>query len=242
MKDKIKNFFSVKKNIVTVGIIALVIIIVILVAIFARKDHKDKFALNSIYDVYPEEVRSLYTNMVSVSCDGDLHIDVELGAKATTVDKMEKNNLLDYMFSYLDKNDKLTDDMSVKVIEDATEELFDGDIDLKAEIVGYPYDDYLYTLKDKLVTRKKRECSAEVQYVSKLYGYSHSDTLLSVDVNMGYSKVGKLYNFADKLLGDYNGNVENIGELLDASSFYRYNYVKDGNVYKLASVEWLNRS
>ena len=172
----------------------------------------------------------------------DLHLDIKLGDRAVDVASIEKNNLLDYMFSYLDKNDMLTDDMSVKVIEDATKVLFDGDIDLKSEIVGYQYGEYLYTLEDKLVSRKKSECKSDVLYVSKLYGYSHSDTLLSVDVNMGYSKEGKLYNFADKSFGNYSGNVEDVGERLDGSSFYRYNYVKDDKVYKLVSVEWLNRS
>ena len=242
MKDKIKSFFKGKNNIATVGIIALVVLLVILVAIFSRREHKDKFALNSIYDVYPEEVRNLYTNMVSVSCSGDLHVDVKLDEKATNVSDMNKKTLLAYMFSYLDKNEKLVDDMDVSVIEDATKELFDGDIDLKSEISNYQYGNYTYTLKDKVISRKKSECKSEVFYVSKLYGYSNSVTLLSVDVNMGYSKDGKLYNFADKSLGNYSGNVEDIGERLDGGSFYRYNFVKDGKIYKLASVEWLNRS
>ena len=50
--------------------------------------------------------------------------------------------------------------------------------------------------------------------------------------NPGIAKIGTCHS----------GNVEDIGERLDSGSFYRYNFVKDGKVYKLASVEWLNRS
>lgn len=237
-----KDFFKEKKNVITLVVVIVLILVVVLVAVLTTREEKVRFTLNSIYDVYPEEVRELYTNMVSVSCIGDLYLDLEVDKEATNVENMEATNLLDYLFSYLDKEEKLKNNMDAKVVSDASYLLFYGDLNLTSKVVNYPYGEYVYTLKDGVITREKKECISNVQYVSQLYGYSYNENLLSVDVNMGYLKDGYLYDFEDKSLGAYDGKVEKLAELYAGNSFYRYNFVKDGSDYKLTSVEWLNKS
>ena len=60
MKDKLKKFFGKKENVILVSVIAIITVIVILVAIFNKRGWDRKFALNKIYDVYPEDVKRQY--------------------------------------------------------------------------------------------------------------------------------------------------------------------------------------
>lgn len=239
MKDKIKSFFSKKTNIIALVAIALIIIIILILALRDREEKK--FALNEIYNVYPEEVRELYSNMVEISCGGDLHLNVSLDSGEVSVSQLDQNNLLDYMFSYLDKNDGLVDNMEVSLIQSTTKKLFDGELDFTSKINNYVYGDYSYTVKDGKVSRAKSECNVDTQYVSHLYGYSYNTKKLSIDVNIGYLKDGNLYDLANNLLGKYNGEVAELEKLFGPNSYYRYNYVLDGKIYKLTSVEWNNR-
>lgn len=236
--NKLKNFFSKKVNLVSTiifVIILLIMIVVFLISIF-RKDNK--FALNPIYDVYPEEVRELYSNMVEVSCYGDLHLDISLDAGEFLLKDVKYNNLIDYMFSYLDKEEKLSDEFSVDVIKNATDRLFADEFDFTGYINDYIYGDYKYTIRNGLVTREKASCISNNNYISQLYGYSYNEQLLSVDVNIGYLKDNILYNLSNEELGKYDGKVESLDDLFITSSYYRYNYVLHDDGYKLKSVEW----
>lgn len=233
--DKLKVFFSKKINLISTIVFVLILLVIILVLVL-KKD--DKFTLNSIYNVYPEDVKALYSNMVEVSCYGDLHLDIELDNGTTDVTSVKTNNLIDYMFSYLDKEDKLGDEFSFDIVKDATDKLFYGDIDFRDNIDKYVYGNYVYTLKNGMVTREKGTCSSDFEYVSQLYGYSFNEDMLSVDVNIGYSKNGILYDLSDKKLGEYNGDPSELGDIFINSSYYRFNYVLDGKDYKLKSVEW----
>ena len=61
---------------------------------------------------------------------------------------------------------------------------------------------------------------------------------MSIDVNIGYSIEGILYDMEDTELGDYDGNPGNIKEMFIASPYYRFNYIKMNNRYRLDSVEF----
>ena len=242
LKYNVKKFFSKRNNVIMVASILGVIVLVVIIAIIFGKRKDEKFALNEIYDVYPEEVRELYANMVSVSCYGDLHFDVQLDAGATGVNEMTNNNLIDYMFSYLDKNEKVSDNFEANVIKDATDYLFNGEIDFTSKINSYGYGDYTYTVDGDKVTRKKQECTSDNEYVTHLYGYSWNSQELSMDVNVGYLKDGVLYDLSNNKLGKYSGDVKELSELFVSNSYYRLNYVKDDKVFKLSSVELNSRS
>ena len=240
--EKIKKFFKVKKNRNVAIAIAAIILIVIIVAIITDKARKNRFALNTIYNVYPEEVRELYSNIVEVSCSGDLHLNISLDTGKVELKDMDKNNLIDYMFSNLDKNNMLSNKMESNIIEKTASKLFYGDINLKELINNYNYNGYIYNVDKKTITRKEDTCKSDMNYVSDLYGYSYNANELSVDVNIGYLKDGTLYDLADTNIGAYDGDAKQLREMFKSSSFYRFNYVLDNKVYKLKSVEWNSRT
>ena len=237
MKDKIKDFLSKKKNIIMIIILVVVIVVIVLYFIFREKE--DKFVLNPIYDVYPAEVQELYSSMVEVSCYGDWYLNIDVdNEKKVDIGDIDNNLLVDYVFSYMDKKGLLKDEFELDVFEDSVDLLFFKELDLVDMIDGYSYGGYSYTKKNRMITRKKNECVSNMNYVSQLSGYAFNEELLSVDVNIGYLKDGILYDIEDTKLGKYDGNPENIGFMFDASPYYRFNYVKIEDNFKLESVEF----
>lgn len=240
--NKIKDFFSVKRNLIATVIVIIILIILLIVVFKDNDDYEKKFSLNAIYDVYPEEVRKLYSNIVGANCFGDLKLDIELGVGKVKVEDIKDNNKLDYLFSYIDKNSKLEDEMSKGIFEDAAKLLYSKDINIISMIKDYQHLGYVYNVSGDNIVREEKECSdVQKQYVSHLYGYSYNENLLSVDVNIGYSSDGVLYDMADNKLGEYDGKIEKLSELFGSNSYYRFNYIKDNGKYKLDSVEWNNR-
>ena len=235
--EKIKIFLSKKKNLVTVLIILGIILITIIILVLS-KNKKNQFTLNEIYNVYPEEVRTLYSNIVSVSCYGDLYLNIGKDSGSVKTDDMNDNNLIDYMFSNLDKNNQLTDEFELKVINITAKSLFNTTKELSSKITNYQYGNYIYNIKDSKVTRTKSECHSDREYVSQLYGYSYNKNQLSMDVNIGYLKDGILYDLDNNRLGSYNRDVKELANLFVGNSYYRFNYVLDGKNYKLDNVEW----
>lgn len=239
--EKIKPMFNKKNIIITIVIIVIILIAILLLTNFNKKDNR--FALNEIYDVYPEEVRKLYSNIVEISCKGDLHLDnIKVDSETTPIDNIAKNNLLDYLFSNIDKNEGLSDKIEVDFIRNKQKDLFNSKLDLTEAINNYQYGDYVYTVKNNKLTRVKNECKSDMQYVTFLYGYAWNKNLLSMDVNVSYLKDGILYDLADNRLGQYDGDISRLSELTQTTSFYRFNYSKDGNDFKLDSIRWMNRS
>lgn len=245
LKRIIKEFFSNKRNVIILSIVLVVVLISIFLLIILLKDgdgdSDEKLSLSTIYDVYPEEVRNLYANMINVSCSGDLHLDITLDAGVVSVRKMKDKNLLDYIFSYLEKNEKLADSFSIQVLEEAVNELLNENIDFSSKIKDYEYGGYVYDINNNVITRKFKECKSDKYYVSHLYGYSFNEKLLSVDINIGYLDDDILYDLADNKLGKYDGKIEKLGDLFGKNSYYRFNFVKVKDVYKLDSVEWNSR-
>ena len=239
-KDKIINFFMKNK----ILIIGLLIVIFILFLVFGKKNEDEDFSLSSIYDVYPSEVRELYKNIVSSNCNGDLIFDLELNSGKLYVDKLSDNNKLDYVFSYLSKKNKLSDSFNVDIVNEAYSLLFDSSFDFSGKINNYSHMGDIYSVSSYgIISRDDGECSeSKITYISNLYGYSYSDELLSIDVNVGYVENGILYDLLGNKLGEYDGDDTKLQNLFVRNSYYRLNYVKHGSGYKLNSVEWNNRA
>ena len=236
------KFFKDKKLLIIVIIIIFIALVISSFAIIKEENEKEKFTLDPIYNVYPKEVRDLYTNIVSISCLGDLKLEFPKKQDNLVVSNMSKDNLLNYLFSYLDKNGKLGETVDLNVIREAIKKLFARDIDLIGEINNFQYGDFVYSLDKNIVRRTVKECkNNNYEYISQLYGYSNTTELLSMDINIGYLKNGYLYDLSGKKLGKYDGDKNKIGSLFVGNSYYRYNYVLDGETYKLLSVEWVNR-
>lgn len=248
-KNKLTIFFKKKSNIAVVLIISIAILILLVYLIFfINNENKKKFALSSIYDVYPEEVRELYANLVSVSCKGDLYLPIELDEEtATLVVDLNKTTLLDYVFSYLDKNDLLDEGKIKKNVFNATINKLIADnleYDLIDYVDEYVYGNYIYTYDEdeKIIKRESsEECVGDKDYFSQLYGYSYTKKTLSMDINIGYIDDGDLYNLKGEKLGEFK-NVFNAQKLFKTNSYYRYNYIKENGEYKLKSVRWMSRT
>ena len=234
LKKKIKNVFNDKTNIILL-IVALIIIIVCVV-VKVIYSNRSKYKLDEIYDLYPVEVRELYANKVDVSCYGGLNFDIKLGK--TEVDKISKKVLLDYMFSNIDKNTKLHNKMDISEIKKIEKSLFNKKIDLISSIKDYQYNNYVYNIKDGKLLRTKKECVSDIRYVTHLYGYFNDKNTLFMDVSIGYWKDGILYDFNDKNLGEYDGRISTLLELMKGNPYYRLYYKKSGGKYKLDSVEF----
>lgn len=184
-----KDFFKNRKNLVTLIIIVIAVLAVLLVAIFTKREYKQRFALNPIYDIHPEQVRELYMNMVSVSCVGDLHLDVELGAKAIDVKDMNMVNLLNYAFSNLDKSDKLSDNMEESIVKTVFSDLFYGKLDLTNIINNYQYGDYIYTLTDGVITREEKECISDINMYLNCMGIRIMDNFCQWMLTWGIQRM-----------------------------------------------------
>lgn len=237
-----KTLFKTKQSKIIGLVVFSVIFIVVLVALFPH-GKKDKFALDGYYEFLPSEVRKVYSNLVKVSCGGDLKFSTDVGAGEKKVSELSKNNLLDYMFSYLDKNGELTDKMDDSVIRKTAKKLFYEDVDLLNDIKNYNYGEYTYNLDRGKITRKKHECEvSDTKHVLHLYGFNSDKNNLYIDVNVAYLKDGILYDYDNKQLGEYDESVAKLQGLTGETSYYHITYVREDNEYKLVSVDWRNRT
>lgn len=230
-----KLITSKKKNSIIITIIALLIIIIIIIVVNSRRTRS--FALNEVYNFAPAEIRELYSNIVEVSCDGDLYFSDLADVNNIDVKNMNKQDLLNYVFSNLDKAELLSNEFASNLITTTANKLFLNDTKLLKEIKDYQYGDYIYNVKNSKIVRTKKECVSKNNYISNLYGYAWDKEKLSVDVNIGYLKEGILYDLDNKKMGAYDGNASKLFDLFDMNTYYRFNYVKDGNNIKLTSVE-----
>ena len=238
--DKVKNFF--KNKFVIIGIVVFVIVIVTVIVILSLKK-ENIFSLNEIFSVYPEEVKELYSNMVAVSCYGDLNFGVAVEDGEVSVDKLEKKYLIDYVFSHIDKKYGLSEEQTRSSVDKTVNKLLDGDLELVDLIKDYKYGDYIYNFEGGKLVRKGSKCNADIEYVSFLFGYSTNEVnkILSVDINVGYLKNGILYGLDDSKLGKYDGDINKLRDMFIGAPYYRYKFVASDNYYKLKSVKLNNR-
>ena len=231
---KIMNFL--KNKIIIISMIIGIVLVAMLLVLLNNEDNSE-FKLDPIYDVYPEEVRELYSNTIYVSCTGDLYLGIDDDSDEVLIENIDKQYMINYLFSHLDKRNKLNNNTTVAMLEDTENKLFNKKMDLVQYINDFEYDEYVYNIKDNMLVRKKSKCESDIRYVSRLYGYSFGTEVLSMDVNIGYLKNGILYDLNDNKLGNYDGvNMEKLNELFKDTSYYRYNYIKKDDDYKLKSV------
>ena len=145
----------------------------------------------------------------------------------------ESNNkcTLYLIFSKLDKESKLTDNISYDEYENIAKTILKTD-NIPAKINNYLYDGYSYTLEENKITRTKTECTEK--YVSKIYGYSNDNNTLSLYISSGYIKNGKVYNLSGVEIGDYD--KDKINKILDSGTIKIYNYKNENGNYILDSI------
>ena len=199
-----------KKLILFIGILIIIIIVVLIIIVLNNKD-KEKIEI-----VNYKDAEKLYQESNNKCTD--------------TTD--EKDSLILYLiFSKLDKDNKLSDNISYDEYENTAKKILKTD-DIPKSINNYLYDGYSYTLEDNKITREKSEC--EEKYVSKIYGYSNDNNTLSLYISSGYVKDGKVYNLEDIEIGNYDKDT--INKILDSGTIKIYNYQNKNGSYILDSI------
>ena len=202
---------SKKKLILLVGILIILIIIGVLIIVFNNKEDKEKIKI-----VNYKEAEKLYQ---------------ESNNKCTDMQDENDSLLLYLIFSKLDKESKLTDNISYDEYENIAKTILKTD-DIPSKINNYLYDGYSYTLEENKITRTKTEC--EEKYVSKIYGYSNDNNTLSLYISSGYVKEGKVYNLNGVEIGDYDKDT--INKILDSGTIKIYNYKNENGKYILDNI------
>ena len=208
MKNKKLN--NKKKLILFVGIL-IIIIVIVLIIVFNNQDKEEKIKI-----VNYKEAEKLYQ---------------ESNNKCTDIQDENDSLLLYLIFSKLDKDNKLSDNISYDEYENAAKTILKTD-DIPQTINNYLYDGYSYTLNNDEITREKSEC--EEKYVSKIYGYSNNNNTLSLYISSGYVKEGKVYNLNGDEIGDYDKDT--INKTLDSGTIKIYNYKNENGSYILDSI------
>ena len=205
---KSKKLNNKKKLILFVGIL-IIIIVIVLIIVFNNKEEKIKI-------VNYKEAEKLYQ---------------ESNNKCTDIQDENDSLLLYLIFSKLDKESKLSDSIPYDEYENIAKTILKTD-DIPSKINNYLYDGYSYTLEENKITREKTECTEK--YVSKIYGYSNNNDILSLYISSGYIKDGKVYNLEDIEIGDYDKNK--INKILDSGTIKIYNYKNENGSYILNSI------
>ena len=205
MKNKKLNISNKKR------IILLISLLVLIVIVLNNKEDKEKIKI-----VDSKDAEKLYQTSDN---------------KCTDITD-ENNSLILYLiFSELDKDNKLSDNISYDEYENAAKTILKTD-DIPQTINNYLYDGYSYTLEENKITREKSKC--EERYVSKIYGYSNDNNTLSLYISSGYIKNEKVYNLKGIEIGDYDKNK--INKILDSGTIKIYNYKNENGSYILNSI------
>ncbi len=208
MKNKKLN--NKKKLIIFIGIL-IIIIIVVLIIVLNNQNKEEKIKI-----VNYKEAEKLYQ---------------ESNNKCTNIQDENDSLLLYLIFSGLDKESKLSNNISYEEYENTAKTILKTD-DIPQAINNYLYDGYSYTLNNDEITREKTECTEK--YVSKIYGYSNNNDTLSLYISSGYIKDGKVYNLEGIEIGDYDKNK--INKILDSGTIKIYNYKNENGKYILQNI------
>ena len=202
---------SKKRIILFVGILIIIIIVIVLIIVFNNQDKEEKIEI-----VNYKDAEKLYQTSDN---------------KCTDITDENDSLLLYLIFSNMDKDNKLSDNISYDEYENTAKTILKTD-DIPQTINNYLYDGYSYTLNNGEIIREKSEC--EEGYVSKIYGYSNNNDTLSLYISSGYVKDGKVYNLSGDEIGEYDKDT--INKILDSGTIKIYNYKNENGNYILDNI------
>jgi len=208
-----------RKNLIIA--VALVVLVLIILAFFI---HSIFFKTEKKVVVKHNTVDELYKAVKNTSCTYVGNINES---------KLSDNTILYVVFSKLNNEDELDDEISIKDFKNAAKNVIKDGKAIPEEFSNYEYDWYSYSSDGKKITRTKGTCG-DKEYISKLYGYTYNNNELIVNIKVAYKKEGKLYNLNDEVFADYDKENENI--LMDSATSQIYTYSKDGDKYYLKSI------
>ena len=208
---KSKKLNNKKKLTLFVGLLTIIIIVILIIVLLNNQDKEEKIEI-----VNYKDAEKLYQTSDN---------------KCTDITDENDSLLLYLIFSKLDKDNKLSDNISYEEYENTAKTILKTD-DIPSSINSYLYDGYSYTLEDNKITREKTECTEK--YVSKIYGYSNDNDTLSIYISSGYVKEGKVYNLNGVEIGDYDKDT--INKTLDSGTIKIYNYKNENGNYILDNI------
>ena len=208
---KSKKLNNKKKLTLFVGLLTIIIIVILIIVLLNNQDKEEKIEI-----VNYKDAEKLYQTSDN---------------KCTDITDENDSLLLYLIFSKLDKDNKLSDNISYEEYENTVKTILKTD-DIPSSINSYLYDGYSYTLEDNKITREKTECTEK--YVSKIYGYSNDNDTLSLYISSGYVKEGKVYNLNGVEIGDYDKDT--INKTLDSGTIKIYNYKNENGNYILDNI------
>ena len=211
MKNKKLNISNKKRIILLISLLVIIVVSLLIVIVFNNKEDKEKIKI-----VNYKEAEKLYQ---------------ESNNKCTDIQDENDSLLLYLIFSKLDKESKLSDSIPYDEYKNIAKTILKTE-DIPKNINNYLYDGYSYTLEENKITREKTECTEK--YVSKIYGYSNNNDILSLYISSGYIKDGKVYNLEDIEIGDYDKNK--INKILDSGTIKIYNYKNENGNYILDNI------
>ena len=132
----------------------------------------------------------------------------------------------------------LDDNLNKSIINKTAYKLFYGDVKLFDSIVNFQYGEYLYNTEGNKVVRRKMECfDEETVYYNNFAEYTIKDNELLVDLNIGYAKLGSLYDLDGSKTGKFVGDKSNFADAFKTKTYYRIHYVKSKNELKVKGIE-----
>ena len=208
---KSKKLNNKKKLTLFVGLLTIIIIVILIIVLLNNQDKEEKIEI-----VNYKDAEKLYQTSDN---------------KCTDITDENDSLLLYLIFSNMDKDNKLSDNISYDEYENTAKTILKTD-DIPQTINNYLYDGYSYTLNNDEIIREKSEC--EEKYVSKIYGYSNNNDTLSLYISSGYVKEGKVYNLSDVEIGNYDKDT--INKILDDGTIKIYNYKNKNGNYILDNI------
>lgn len=173
------------------------------------------------------QVNEVYQGIKSNNCSTALHIE-----KIQNVSELSDESISYLVLNEMKKDKLLSDEISFNDFKKTSKEVFGEEV-VPSTMDNYLFDGYEYTLENNTITRTKSECG-NIEYVSKLYGYSGTDDSLEVDLRIGYIENNKVYDMDGKELGDYSKDTLN--EMLDNSTLQVYKYARNGDQFYLEEI------
>lgn len=204
-----------KKTKIIICVIIILIIIIALILFILMKEDKLKPVDHNI-------VENLYIDKLENNCS-----DITYITKDENIDEMESKTILYLIFSQMDKEDMLKDNVSFDDYKKIASKITDN----IQENFTYNFNGYKYTASNGKITKTKATC--DKHYITKLYGFTGTDEL-KVNVKSGYIKDNTVYDLSDKEIGPYTKKT--VSKLLDQGTMQVYNYKKSIGGYKLISV------
>lgn len=204
-----------KKTKIIICVIIILIIIIALILFILMKEDKLKPVDHNI-------VENLYIDKLENNCS-----DITYITKDENIDEMDSKTILYLIFSQMDKEDMLKDNVSFDDYKKIASKITDN----IQENFTYNFNGYKYTASNGKITKTKATC--DKHYITKLYGFTGTDEL-KVNVKSGYIKDNTVYDLSDKEIGPYTKKT--VSKLLDQGTMQVYNYKKSIGGYKLISV------